>query len=534
MSETQTLPSSPETESDVVGACIAEGQGYWRIIEQMGGDEVLDLFHNFEIRMVATAIQNVLKSDKPLTRSTVTDELSKNPASERLVPHASGFVTQLQITNHIRNLDTLRGSVNALIKERSKRKALVGMENVRADLMDGELTLDEANDKLRNISMDNGEVSSVTRLGDVITKLKAEKSLGVEWRAPTGLRALDGVLNGGYEPRRMYLIGARPKVGKSMILFNGALEALASPDGCAVLFVSLELSEKELFTKMLSAYSSIEQRLIQDIFDGHKSMDDLSPDQQDELNECEAELIGSKLYTMFVTDIRDGVNSVISAIMSLRLKYGEGYPIVVFIDYIQLFVKSGHSKREEIEDASRKLKLAALEFSVSVVAAAQVNRSSASAAGEGNGDGMPRSYMLRDSGSLEQDADIVMMLNRPILQDESAPPELMNILVELNRTGPSGKVLDVKFLPEFQQLADYDLEDDDPDNDDYDEPRQKGRASREALADTSTFAEDEPDIVTTSSSSYSDDDEDDEPRARRTSRPRRNRDTIDEDGDGEY
>lgn len=521
MAETQTLPSSPETESDVIGACIAEGKAYWRIIEQMGGDEVLDLFHNFEIRMVATAIQTVVNADKPLTRSAVTDELSKNPASERLVPSATGFVTQLQITNNIRNLDTLRGSINALIKERSKRKALVGLENVRKDLLDGEINLTQANDKLRDISMDNGEVSSVPRLGEVIMKLKKENSLGVEWRSPTGLRVLDEVLNGGYEPRRMMIIGARPKVGKSMILFNGALEALTN--GCVVLFVSLELSEKELFTRMLSSYSNIEQRLIQDIFDGHKSMDDLPLDQQEELNECEQELIGSKLYTMFVTDIRDGVNSVIAAIMSLRLKYGEGHPIVVFVDYIQLFVKNGATKREEIEDASRKLKLAALEFSVSVVAAAQVNRASASSAGEGNGDGMPRSYMLRDTGSLEQDADIVMMLNRPILQDESAPPELMNILVELNRTGPSGKTLDVRFLPEYQQLADYDLEDDDPESDDYDEPRQKGRGSREAANEgDSTFTEDESsddeDEVRVRRSR--DDDDDDEPRSRRTRRTR--------------
>jgi len=528
MSETQTLPSSPETESDVIGACIAEGLAYWRIIEQMGGDEVLDLFHNFEIRMVATAIQKVTQESKPLTASTVTDELSKNPLSERLVPSTNGFVTQLQITNHIRNLDTLRGSVNSLIKDRSKRKALVGMETVRADLMDGEITLSEANNKLRDISMDNGEVSSVPRLGEVIKKLKAENSLGVEWRAPTGLRVLDEVLNGGYEPRRMMIIGARPKVGKSMILFNGALEALAN--GCTVLFVSLELSEKELFTKMLSAYSSIEQRLIQDIFDGHKTMDDLSPDQQEELNDCEAELIGSKLYTMFVTDIRDGVNSVVSAIMSLRLKYGEGHPIVVFVDYIQLFVKSGFSKREEIEDASRKLKLAALEFSVSVVAAAQVNRASASSAGEGTGDGMPRAYMLRDSGSLEQDADIVMMLNRPILQDEAAPPELMNILVELNRTGPSGRTLDVKFLPEYQQLADYDLEDDDPDSEDYDEPRQKGRSSREEFSTESSFDEEDDQVLVSSSSRSSKSENDDEDAPRSNRRPRRTRDDDDDSG----
>lgn len=518
MSTAKTLPSAPETESDVIGACIAEGGAYWRIVEQMGGDSTLDLFHSFEIRMVANAIQKVYAANKPLMISTVTDELAKNPASERLVPSIQGYVAQLQITNGIRNLDSLRGSLTALVEERSKRNALVEMEAVHTELLNGDIKLTDAQNKMRDISMASGASEEVPRLGEVIKKLKAEKSLGVEWRSKTGLRVLDEVLNGGYEPRRMYLIGARPKVGKSMILFNGALEALAN--GCTVLFVSLELSEKELFTKMLSAYSNIEQRTIQDIFDGKTSIDVLTPDQQEELEDCETQLINAKLHTMFVTDIRDGVNSVISAIMSLRLKYGEGHPIVVFIDYIQLFVKSGHSKREEIEDASRKLKLSALEYSVSVVAAAQVNRSSASAAGEGNGDGMPRAYMLRDSGSLEQDADIVMMLNRPILQDESAPPELMNVFVELNRTGPSGKMLDVRFLPEFQQLADFDMEDDDPDSEDYDEPRTKGRTSREENG----YGEDD----TNEDSEGTSFDEDDTPRTRRA--PRRNTDGDDDGG----
>lgn len=500
MSESKALPSSPETEADVIGACIAEGATYWRVVEQMGGAATLDLFHSFEHALVAKAVQKVCASDRPLTLSAVVDELSKDPVSERLVPSVNGYVSQLQVTSSIHGLDQFRGSLNALIEQRSTRSVLVGMEALQKEILDGELSLDAASAKLRDISVDGGGAVEVPLLGEIIGRLKQESALGVEWRAPSGLRVVDEVLNGGYEPRRLYLIGARPKVGKSMILFNGALESLAS--GAAVLFVSLELSEKELWTKMLSSYSSIEQRTIQDIFDGKTHFDSLDPDQQEELADCEEQLSRSKLHTLFVRDIRDGVNSVVSAIMSLRLKYGEGHPIVVFVDYIQLFVKNGMHKREEIEDASRKLKLAALEHSVSVVAAAQVNRDSAK---EGEG-GMPRAHMLRDSGSLEQDADVVMMLNRPVLQDETASAELMNILVELNRTGPSGKWLDVRFLPEFQQLADFDLEDDELDED-GDERRQSKRTSRTEAAEERTFEEDEAD-------------EDEAPRSRRSSRDR--------------
>jgi hypothetical protein len=108
----------------------------------------------------------------------------------------------------------------------------------------------------------------------------------------------------------------------------------------------------------------------------------------------------------------------------------------------------------------------------------------------------------------------------------------MNILVELNRTGPSGRTLDVKFLPEFQQLRDYDLEEDDPDSDDYDEPRQKGRASRDEMTSESSFSDEDDDIIVASERrSSSSEDDDDEPRTNRSQRPRR---TRDDDDDGGY
>jgi replicative DNA helicase len=300
-----------------------------------------------------------------------------------------------------------------------------------------------------------------------------------------------------------------------MILFNGALEALSN--GCTVLFVSMELSETELWTKMLSSYSMIPQRDLQDVFDKKRKLTDLPLEQQTDYMEASAELGRAKLHTMFVQHVRDGVDSIVAAAMALRLKYGEDEPIIVFVDYIQLLVKSGATKREDIEDASRKLKLSALEFSLCVVAAAQVNRASAS-----NEDGMPRAYMLRDSGSLEQDADIVMMLNRPILQDETASPELMNIFVELNRTGPSQQWIDAKFLPEYQQLTDLNYEDDDEERgEDYDEPRTSTRTPRVEAEGTFDFTEEEDDDPRSGNRprrTASDDDDDDSRDARRSAR----------------
>lgn len=515
MSEVKALPSSPETEADVIGSCMAEGEIYWRIVEQMGGDKALDLFHNMELRMVAKAIRGVLASKNSLVMSAVVDELAKNPAADRLVPSVQGFVHQLQVRSGIRSRTSLRDSINTLIEQRSTRAMLLKIEELGNGLADGTVNNTAAAGQLRDISLDGGtSTAEPPVLGDLIQKLEKENSIGVPWRAATGIRALDKVFNGGYEPRRLYIVGARPKVGKSMILFNGALEALSN--GCTVLFVSMELSETELWTKMLSSYSMIPQRDLQDVFDKKRKLSDLPIEQQTDYVEASAELGRAKLHTMFVQHVRDGVDSIVAAAMALRLKYGEDEPIIVFVDYIQLLVKSGATKREDIEDASRKLKLSALEFSLCVVAAAQVNRASAS-----NEDGMPRAYMLRDSGSLEQDADIVMMLNRPILQDETASPELMNVFVELNRTGPSQQWIDAKFLPEYQQLTDLNYEDDEDERDEnYDEPRTSTRTPRVESEGSFDFTEEEEDDDPRSGnrSRRSDDDEDDSRESRRSSR----------------
>lgn len=521
MSEVTTLPSSPETEADVIGSCMAEGEIYWRIVEQMGGDKVLELFHGMELRMVATAIRAVLKAKQTLVMSSIVDELAKNPASDRLVPSVPGFVHQLQVRSGIRDRNSLRDSVRTLIEQRSSRAMLLNIEELAHGIADGTITNTAAAGKMRDISLDGGTTVDPPILGDLIQKLEKENSIGVPWRAPTGIRALDKVFNGGYEPRRLYIVGARPKVGKSMILFNGALEALSG--GCTVLFVSMELSETELWTKMLSSYSMIPQRDLQDVFDKKRKLSDLPVEQQTDYLEASEELGRAKLHTMFVQHVRDGVDSIVAAAMALRLKYGEDEPIVVFVDYIQLLVRSGATKREDIEDASRKLKLSALEFSLCVVAAAQVNRASAS-----NEDGMPRAYMLRDSGSLEQDADIVMMLNRPVLQDETASPELMNIFVELNRTGPSQQWIDAKFLPEYQQLTDLNYEDDEEERDeDYDEPRTNKR-SPNIESDDVTFNDDEDDAPRSRRRPSDDDEDEDDSRAARRSARRNSRNDDEE------
>lgn len=524
MSDVKTLPSSPETEADVLGSCMAEGEIYWRIVEQMGGDKALELFHSMELRMVAKAIKAVLAAKNTLVMSSVVDELAKNPASERLVPSPAVFVHQLQVRSAIRNRTALRDSISGLIEQRSTRAMLLKIEELGNGLADGTINNTAASGQLRDISLDGGSSTAEPPvLGDLIQKLEKENSIGVPWRAKTGIRALDKVFNGGYEPRRLYIVGARPKVGKSMILFNGALEALAT--GCTVLFVSMELSETELWTKMLSSYSMIPQRDLQDVFDKKRKLSDLPVEQQTDYLEASEELGRAKLHTMFVQHVRDGVDSIVAAAMALRLKYGDDEPIVVFVDYIQLLVKSGATKREDIEDASRKLKLSALEFSLCVVAAAQVNRASAS-----NEDGMPRAYMLRDSGSLEQDADIVMMLNRPILQDETASPELMNIFVELNRTGPSQQWIDAKFLPEYQQLTDLNYDDDDEEKDaDYDEPRTSSRTSREQAEPSITFDDDQYDDEEPRASRPRRRDSDDDDDARRSSRRERRSATADDD-----
>jgi replicative DNA helicase len=210
----------------------------------------------------------------------------------------------------------------------------------------------------------------------------------------TGISEIDNTLGGLY-PTRLYILGARPGVGKTALALNISLYAAASGHGVA--FFSLEMSEQELINRYVSSYS--DKRLL-DIQTGCLSCSDFS-------------IVKERFESLQKLPIHiDQKSTTIPEIRSEVRRYKRESDIhLVVIDYLQLITAQGNDRKSnrylEVSDISRGLKLLAKEFNVTVLCLSQLSRESEKRQGK-----TPQLSDLRDSGSIEQDADVVMLLNR--------------------------------------------------------------------------------------------------------------------------
>lgn len=250
---------------------------------------------------------------------------------------------------------------------------------------------------------------------------------------PTGLPALDGKLCGGLRGGKLVVVGARPAVGKSALLASFAVSAILA--GRRVLFVSLEMSAREIVARMASNLSGVSAEKLE--------ARDVSPEDAARVLEA-FNLISPDENLRFAE--RAGTPSAVRR-AALRMRADAGLDLIV-VDYLQLLRADGKpgSRWEAVGEISRSLKLLAAELDVPVVAAAQLNRASE---GRGEQPERPRLSDLRESGSIEQDADVVLLLHASD-PDNAALRELIVAKNRQGRTGVTQLYFDgdrMRFLP---------------------------------------------------------------------------------------
>lgn len=233
---------------------------------------------------------------------------------------------------------------------------------------------------------------------------------------PTSLPRLDLQLGGGLKAGRFYVIGARPGVGKSALMGNMAVHAICK--GCKVLYVSLEMDAREIVTRMIASVSGVSI--------GKMEGKMLSDDESVRIVESYALMPGNNFRFSTMARTPEAVRRA-----ALKMRAGEGLD-VVFVDYLQLLRadEKTSSRVEAVGEISRSLKLLAMELGIPVVTAAQLNRVSA------NTGAAPKLSDLRESGSIEQDADVVLLLHA---KDESFGVRQVDLKVAKNRQGTCGK-----------------------------------------------------------------------------------------------
>ena len=252
---------------------------------------------------------------------------------------------------------------------------------------------------------------------------------------PTGFAELDDLTN-GLHGGQMIVVAARPAMGKSTLALDFA-RASAIKNNQPTIFFSLEMGRSEIAMRLLSAEGAIP---LQNMRKGTLDSRDWTTVAQTRGRINDAPLYIDDSPNMTLVEIRAKCR---------RLKQRAGLKMVV-IDYLQLMTsgKRVESRQQEVSEFSRALKLLAKELQVPVVALSQLNRGS-----EQRTDKRPQVSDLRESGSIEQDADMVILLHRDSVYDRETRPGEADLIVAKHRNGPT-KDIEIAFQGHFSRFAD--------------------------------------------------------------------------------
>lgn len=300
-----------------------------------------------------------------------------------------------------------QGDVKALIDDVEKQVFTVAEDRVRGDLPEIKDHVNAALDAIELLYKNRGQVTGV----------------------PTGYKQLDNMTN-GLHPSEMIVIAARPSMGKTALAMNIA-EHVAVDKQIPVAVFSLEMSSQQLATRLLCSRARVNLHHIRNGI--------MPKNAQQELFKAVTEYSASKM----VIDDTAGLSINELRAKSRRLMDKHGLGLIV-IDYLQLLKspsKRGQENRQiEIAEISNGIKALAKELTIPIIVLAQLNRKS-----EDRGDGKPRISDLRESGSIEQDADVVGLLYRSAYyaKDEDEKSEKggeAELIIAKQRNGPTGEV----------------------------------------------------------------------------------------------
>lgn len=341
-----------------------------------------------------------------------------------------------------------------IVKDKSVKRELVRLstritQETLAEEKDAAVLLEEAETEIFNLGQSReakGLVPVAPFVGD------AFEQIGIEEKGVPTFVELDKLL-GGLKKGDLIIVAARPAMGKTTICINIAEKAATAHNLC-VAFFSLEMSNIQLAARMLFSHAKVSQTKAR--------RDTLDDGEWSRLGRAMEAISKGPLYL----DDTPGITVAEVRGKARRLKRERGLDLIV-VDYIQLMQPSttarSENRQQQISEISRQLKALAKELDVPILAISQLSR--AAVRGEGKGEGavkMPDLSHLRESGALEQDADIVLFIHRPSYYDpEMEDQRLAKVRVAKHRNGPVGEK-DLAFFHEWTLFMDLDPHHDDP------------------------------------------------------------------------
>lgn len=416
------LPNNLIVEQEVLANAMQNKTAAVKAIEGLNEGD----FYNDLHRKIFNAIRTLFSLNKPIDLLTVTETLE---TSENVDAETIKYIASIYANNE--GLSSNQDTYIDILKEKSILRSLAEFsDEIKAlsleDKSPAKNVLEKAEKGLFEISQ-GGLRNSLTAL-DVImsdtvqTIMKRVQNRGELSGVTTGFTDLNSLL-GGFQKSDLVLLAARPSMGKTALAVNLAVNAAKA--GKKVAMFSLEMSKTQIGQRILASFA---QMNLSSLFKGELEGQDL-------VNLITASNELSK-YSLHIDDT--AAISLIELKAKLRrLKMEEGLDIVV-VDYLQLMTTGERieNRVQEISQISRGLKAIAKELDVPVLALSQLSR-----ALEQRPDKRPKLSDLRESGAIEQDADIVMFLYRDyVYNKETENPNLAEVIVSKHRNGPIGVV----------------------------------------------------------------------------------------------
>lgn len=432
-------PQNIDAEMSLLGAVLIDEETLADISEHVTAKDFYDKRHS----MIYDAMMRLYEKHRPVDLLTLTDELKKKKELDTV--GGSAYLTEL--TNYVPTAAHAE-SYAEIVGQSAVRRRLIKASGEISEMGFNEETstqelLAQAEAELFAVS-DQSLKQDLVSIESILTESfdrmeELHRNKGALRGVRTGYRDLDN-MTAGLQRSDLIILAARPAMGKTTLVTNLAYN-IATIAKQSVLFFSLEMSKEQLVDRMLSDASGVDGWNIRT---GNLSDEDFS-----KLSEAMGELAEAPIFI----DDTPGVSVLEMRTKARRAAHEQPLGLII-VDYLQLMQGSGRgdgNRVQEVSEISRGLKLLARELNVPVIALSQLSRSVESRTPQ-----VPQLSDLRESGSIEQDADIVMFIYREdYYNPDTDRQHITDLIIAKHRNGPTGKV-ELYFHPERLRFTSVD------------------------------------------------------------------------------
>lgn len=433
----RSLPQNIEAEQSVLGAMILDKTSIAQAAEVLRGED----FYRENHKLIFSAIVELYQRDIPVDMITIIEHLRSTEQLEGV----GGITYITELGNSVPSTANLQSYIN-IVKDKAILRRLIRSSN---EIIEESFSqqdnvskvLDGAEKRIFDIAQ-NKVASDFEPLSSVLERgfLEIERlynNKGEVTGVPSGFPELDEKTS-GFQKGDMILIAARPSMGKTTFALNLAEYAALRAAKSIVVF-SLEMSKEQLAYKLLCSEANVDMLKLR--------TGNLEDADWDNIARASGPLADAKIYI----DDTAGISVMEMRSKCRRIKIEHGIDMIV-VDYLQLMTGSGESRQQEVSEISRSIKALAKEMQCPVIALSQLSR-----APEQRTDHRPMLSDLRESGSIEQDADLVMFLYRDeYYNKETEDKNVAELIIAKQRNGPTGTVK-LAWLGQFSKFGRLDI-----------------------------------------------------------------------------